>query len=77
MKKVAFFLVAALLSACGGNSDQKDLKINSLGYFETQGLNVLVFNNQYSGGFNDEKNSGIEMIHHGVRTCLLYTSRCV
>lgn len=68
MKKVAFFLVAALLSACGGNSDQKDLKINSLGYFETQGLNVLVFNNQYSGGFNDEKNSGIEMIHHGVRT---------
>lgn len=44
------------------------MKINSLGYFETQGLNVLVFNNQYSGGFNDEKNSGIEMIHHGVRT---------
>lgn len=44
------------------------MQINSLGYFETQGLNVLVFNNQYSGGFNDEKNSGIEMIHHGVRT---------
>ncbi len=68
MKKVAFFLVAALLSACSGGSGGKDLKINSLGYFETQGLNVLVFNNQYSGGFNDEKNSGIEMIHHGVRT---------
>lgn len=68
MKKVAFFLVAALLSACSGGSGGKDLQINSLGYFETQGLNVLVFNNQYSGGFNDEKNSGIEMIHHGVRT---------
>ena len=31
-------------------------------------MNVLVFSNSFNGGFNDEKNSGIEIIHHGVRT---------
>ena len=29
---------------------------------------MLVFSNPFTGGFNDEKNSGIEIIHHGVRT---------
>ncbi|HMP31152.1 MAG TPA: cellulase N-terminal Ig-like domain-containing protein, partial [Saprospiraceae bacterium] len=29
---------------------------------------VLVYNNLFTGGFNDEKNAGIELIHHGVRT---------
>ncbi|MDR0954912.1 MAG: glycoside hydrolase family 9 protein [Rikenellaceae bacterium] len=29
---------------------------------------MLVYSNTYNGGFNDEKNSGIELIHHGVRT---------
>ena len=37
-------------------------------YFERQGVNVLVFSNSFNGGFNDETNSGIEIIHHGVRT---------
>ncbi len=45
-----------------------DLRLNDLEYFERQGVNVLVFSNAFSGGFNDEKNSGIEVIHHGVRT---------
>ena len=44
------------------------LKLNDLEYFECQGVNVLVFSNSFNGGFNDEKNSGIEIIHHGVRT---------
>ena len=42
--------------------------LNDLEYFEEQGVNVLVYSNLFSGGFNDEKNSGIEIIHHGVRT---------
>ena len=46
----------------------QDLKLNSLEYFERPGVNVLVFSNSFNGGFNDEKNSGIEIIHHGVRT---------
>jgi len=46
----------------------QDLKINDLEYFEKQGVNVLVYSNLFTGGFNDEKNAGIELIHHGVRT---------
>ncbi len=46
----------------------QDLKLNDLEYFETQGVNVLVYSNLFTGGFNDEKNAGIELIHHGVRT---------
>ena len=46
----------------------QDLKLNDREYFERQGVNVLVFSNSFNGGFNDEKNSGIEIIHHGVRT---------
>ena len=47
---------------------QGELRLNDLEYFERQGVNVLVFSNSFNGGFNDEKNSGIEVIHHGVRT---------
>ena len=49
-------------------ADAQDLRLNELEYFERQGVNVLVFSNSFNGGFNDEKNSGIEIIHHGVRT---------
>ena len=56
------FMTAAM--ACGA----QDLQLNDLEYFERQGVNVLVFSNSFNGGFNDEKNSGIEIIHHGVRT---------
>jgi len=41
--------------------------VNDSGYFEKRGLNVFVFNNRY-GLFGDEKASGVEIIHHGVRT---------
>ena len=46
----------------------QDLQLNDRDYFERQGVNVLVYSNNFNGGFNDEKNSGIEIIHHGVRT---------
>lgn len=65
MKKNFLFLTF-LLSAMGAWA--QDLRLNDLGYFERQGVNVLVFSNNFNGGFNDEKNSGIEIIHHGVRT---------
>ncbi|MBQ2501180.1 MAG: glycoside hydrolase, partial [Bacteroidales bacterium] len=64
------FPVAAallLLAACN-SAENKDLKINDLEYFANRGVNVLVYSNTFSGGFNDEKDSGIEIIHHGVRT---------
>ena len=62
-------LAAFLIAACDKSpKEAPDLKLNDKEYFETQGVNVLVFSNTFSGGFNDEKNSGIEIIHHGVRT---------
>ena len=63
-----FLLLAAALLAAACQSEAPDLKLNDLGYFERQGVNVLVFSNSFNGGFNDEKDSGIEIIHHGVRT---------
>ena len=66
-RKLIISSVLFLLSVLNYVSGQ-DLKINDLGYFETQGVNVLVYSNQFTGGFNDEKNAGIELIHHGVRT---------
>ncbi len=63
-----YSLLAAILLAAACQSEAPDLKLNDLGYFERQGVNVLVFSNPFSGGFNDEKDSGIEIVHHGVRT---------
>src|SRR5689334_5803445 len=67
MKKTLLSFSVLLLAAFNYALSQ-DLKLNDLEYFETQGVNVLVYNNLFTGGFNDEKNAGIEMIHHGVRT---------
>ena len=64
MKKL-FLLSTLILAAVTGKA--QDLRLNDLGYFERQGVNVLVFSNSFNGGFNDEKNSGIEIIQHGVR----------
>ena len=49
-------------------SSGQNLVLNEKEYFETPGLNVLVFSNEYNGMFFDEKTAGIEFIHHGVRT---------
>ena len=61
-------LVLLLSFATFCPSTAQKLHVNDLGYFEARGLNVLVFNSEYNGFFFDEKTSGIEIIHHGVRT---------
>lgn len=68
MKRLTFLPVLLLLLMVFNNASAQVLKLNNLEYFETQGVNVLVYNNLFTGGFNDEKNAGIELIHHGVRT---------
>ena len=65
MRRIILSIMAAGLSM---TAMSQDLRLNDLKYFERQGVNVLVYNNSFNGGFNDEKNSGIEIIHHGVRT---------
>lgn len=62
------FSIATFFITCSMYVSGQNLKINDLDYFETQGVNVLVYSNLFTGGFNDEKNAGIELIHHGVRT---------
>ncbi len=66
MKRLSFliFVVSAAFNYASG----QDLILNDREYFETQGVNVLVYSNLFTGGFNDEKTAGIELIHHGVRT---------
>src|SRR5690606_5335716 len=59
---VALFLATSSYGWC------QSLTLNDLEYFEGRGVNVLPYNNLFTGGFNDEKNAGIELIHHGVRT---------
>jgi endoglucanase len=64
-----FLIIGCLIMFRGYAFGQTNkLKLNNLGYFETRGLNVFVFSNQYNGYFFDEKTAGIEIIHHGVRT---------
>ena len=67
MKKT--YLLACAFSCLGTLSSygQQPLTLNDSEYFERQGINLLVFSNSFNGGFNDEKNSGIELIQHGVR----------
>jgi hypothetical protein len=70
MKKLTLiaFLMLLLAGCKDGPEEVKELVLNDLEYFELPGVNVLVYNNLFTGGFNDEKTSGIELIHHGVRT---------
>lgn len=68
MKRMPFFSIIILIFVGCTSFSDKNLKLNDLEYFETQGFNVLVYNNPFTGGFNDEKTAGLELIHHGVRT---------
>lgn len=63
IRTIYIFLLFFLLSAISIKSEEDGLKIGKQGYFEMQGLNVLVFNNSYSEGHQ----GGIEIIQHGVR----------
>ncbi|HWB94080.1 MAG TPA: cellulase N-terminal Ig-like domain-containing protein, partial [Puia sp.] len=68
MRTLVFLLcIFGTAGALYGQASRKGLAIDSAGYFEKRGLNIFVFNDRY-GLFGDEKASGIEIIHHGVRT---------
>lgn len=62
--------LTGVLLACGFATGvhAESLKLNDKGYFETRGVNVLNFSNWYDGLFSDAKISGVELVHHGVRT---------
>lgn len=60
-------LLAALLLPAPARA-QSAFSLSPAGYLHAQGADVLVFSNWYSGLFSDSKLSGIELVHHGVRT---------
>ena len=68
MKTKALIVACTLCVSSFATVSAQNLQLNGLEYFETRGVNVLVYSNNPNGGFNDEKNTGIEIIHHGVRT---------
>jgi len=63
----ALALAACWPGAAPAVAQENGLRLNDREYFETRGLNVLVFTNEYNGMFFDEKTAGIEIIQHGVR----------
>jgi len=67
-RQICLFLFMSAIFFIIDNSFCQNLKVNNLEYFETRGVNILVYSNQYTGMFFDEKTAGIELIHHGVRT---------
>ena len=68
MIKSSLLLVTFFIYSNISHTQDNKLKLNDLNYFEIRGLNVLVFSNWYNENFSDSKISGIELIHHGVRT---------
>jgi len=60
-----FFCVAAMTAY----AQEPTLHLDAdAGYFKSNGLDVVVFSSWYDGYFGDEKVSGVELIHHDVRT---------
>ena len=62
------WIISLLLLPTYVSARNAQLKLNDKEYFETNGLNILVFNNRYEALFSDPKISGVELIHHGERT---------
>lgn len=65
LRWIARSMIAMLLGA--GLPLAAQLHLNDRDYLETQGLNVLVYQDKYHDVFRDEKRGGIEMILHGER----------
>ena len=67
---IPLFLITILFiwTCHSGTRNNYDIRLNDSDYFEARGFNVMVFSNRYNASFDDSKMSGIEIIHHDVRT---------
>ncbi len=65
LRCIARLTVVALLGA--GLPLAAQLHLNDRDYLESQGLNVLVYQNKYHDVFRDQKLGGIEIVLHGER----------
>ena len=64
--RIACLLLLGTAAVC--QAQEPPLQIHDREYFDSESADVLVFSNRYSGLFSDSKLSGVELIHHGVRT---------
>ena len=64
----AWALTGAALLGAAGPAMAEDLALDPAGYFESRGVNVLVFSNWYDGLFAAAKISGLEIVQHDWRT---------
>ncbi len=60
------FIISVCSSIC--KAEVQKLTLNEQEYFAARGVNLLVYSNWYDGLFSDSKISGVELIHHGIRT---------
>ena len=58
MTRVTFLSLGMLFLEAFNYASGQDLILNNLEYFETRGVNILVYNNLFTGGFNDDKTAG-------------------
>lgn len=68
IKRSKVFLSLILASSFVVSANESELKLTEKEYLSQPGLDVLVFSNWYDGLFSDSKISGVELVHHGVRT---------
>jgi len=61
-------LLAATALSGAALAQNAPITLGEQGYFESPGVNVLVFSNWYDGLFADSKISGVEIIQQGERT---------
>ncbi|HEX2935242.1 MAG TPA: glycoside hydrolase family 9 protein [Bacteroidales bacterium] len=66
--KNALFVSVFAMWGTAAFAQSTDFKLNSIGVLKKTGVDLMIYNNSYTGGFFDDKVSGIEMIQHGVRT---------
>ena len=66
-KAIATLLASVGLCACSSAICAQSLTISPAETLETQGLSVIVDQNQFSPIFFDEKNAGIQIVLHGDR----------
>jgi hypothetical protein len=64
-RRCAFLISLLWLSIA--NAFAAELQLNDRNYLETQGLNVLVYENKFHDVFRDQKLGGVEIILHGER----------
>lgn len=68
MKKLLPLLTAlCAVISCSVEPEAGKFEIGDLGYFKTEGAEVLVYSNDYHGVFCDEKTAGVEIVQRGVR----------